>query len=56
MSGRDNDPNTAQAKPVLPTNEARQGVSGHNVRYVLAIGTGLVIVLFAILYIWYFSR
>lgn len=33
-----------------PTTNARQGDTGHNVRYVLAIGTGLVIVAFAIIY------
>ena len=33
------------------TSEARAGVTGHNVRYVLLIGTFAVIVLFAIAYV-----
>ncbi|MCK9917784.1 hypothetical protein MXD81_52465 [Microbacteriaceae bacterium K1510] len=35
--------------------EARQGVTGHNVRYVLVAGTLGVIVLFAIVYLFYFG-
>jgi len=35
--------------------EARQGVTGHNVRYVLMAGTLGVIVLFAIVYAMFFS-
>lgn len=35
--------------------EARQGVTGHNVRYVLSMGTIGVIVLFAIVYVAFFS-
>jgi hypothetical protein len=38
------------------TNEARQGVTGHNVRYVLGIGTVSVIILFGLIYIYYFAR
>lgn len=34
--------------------EARQGVTGHNVRYVLAISLVSVIVLFAIVYYAFF--
>jgi len=33
--------------------EARAGVTGHNARYVLLVGTIGVIVLFAIAYIYY---
>jgi hypothetical protein len=36
--------------PVKDTVEARQGVTGHNVRYVLVIGTVAVIALFAVVY------
>ena len=36
---------------VESTNEARAGVTGHNVRYVLLIGTLVVIVLFAVAYV-----
>ena len=35
-----------EQRPVLEPNEARQGVVGHNVRYVLMIGTALVVVAF----------
>jgi len=35
--------------------EARQGVTGHNVRYVLGAGVTAVVVLFAIVYIYHFS-
>jgi hypothetical protein len=33
--------------PVINTTEARQGVTGHNVRYVLLISCALVIIAFA---------
>ena len=33
----------------LTTTEARAGVTPHVTRYVLAIGTGLVVILFAII-------
>jgi hypothetical protein len=39
---------------VVPTNRARQGVTGHNVRYVLALGTAGVVVAFAIIFMFYF--
>jgi len=39
---------------VMSTNRARQGVTGHNVRYVLALGTAGVIVAFAIIFLVYF--
>jgi hypothetical protein len=36
--------NQPPAPTVVPTNEARQGVTGHNVRYVLGFGiVGVVI-------------
>lgn len=34
----------------LPTPNARQGVTGHNVRNVLVLSTGVVAVVFAIIY------
>jgi hypothetical protein len=40
---------------VVPTQQARQGVTGHNVRYVLGIGIAAVIVAFAVLYAIYFA-
>jgi hypothetical protein len=44
-----------QRAPVLTETEARQGVTRHNVRYVLFIGTAAVIVAFAIIYIAFFA-
>ena len=41
---------------VKTTNEARQGISGQNVRTVLIVGTGAVIVIFALLWLFYFGR
>ncbi len=34
------------------TVEARQGVTGHNVRYVLVISTAAIALLFALLWLW----
>jgi len=39
---------------VSPT-QARAGETGHNVRYVLAVGLAAIIVAFAIVYLTYFS-
>jgi cobalamin biosynthesis Mg chelatase CobN len=41
--------------PVVQTTRARQGVTGHNARYVLLVGTVAVVLLFGIVYIAYFS-
>jgi cobalamin biosynthesis Mg chelatase CobN len=38
-------------RPVLSTKEARQGVTGHNVRYVLAVGLAAVVIAFAVGYL-----
>jgi len=41
--------------PIVRTaTEAREGVTGHNVRYVLLFGTAAVIVIFAALWLFYF--
>jgi hypothetical protein len=40
---------------VLSTDEARQGVTGHHVRYVLGLGLVGVIVLLAAIYAFYFG-
>ncbi len=40
---------------MVPTQQARQGVTGHNMRYVLGIGMAAVIVAFAVLYVIYFA-
>jgi hypothetical protein len=41
-------------RPVLSKVEARQGVTGHNVRYVLGFGLAAVIIVFAAVYLFYF--
>jgi hypothetical protein len=41
--------------PVVPAPRARQGVTGHNVRYVLGFGTAAVVVAFVIVYLIYFG-
>jgi hypothetical protein len=44
-------PHTENDHVVESTTEARAGVTGHNVRYVLLIGTLAAIVLFAVAYV-----
>ena len=39
---------------VRTTTEARQSVTGHNVRYVLIYGTAAVVILFVVLWLYYF--
>jgi hypothetical protein len=41
--------------PVLEPTEARQGVTNHNVRYVLAFGVLGVVVAFALVYLGFFG-
>jgi hypothetical protein len=41
--------------PVVTAPRARQGVTGHNVRYVLGFGVAAVIVCFVIVYLVYFG-
>jgi hypothetical protein len=43
------------SRTVVPTEEVRQGVTGHNVRYVLGIGLAAAVVAFAVLYAIYFT-
>jgi hypothetical protein len=38
----------------MPTTQARQGVTGHNVRYVLGFGVLAIVVVFAVIYLIYF--
>jgi hypothetical protein len=40
---------------VKPKVEARQGVTGHNVRYVLGLSLAGVVIAFAVIYLVYFS-
>ncbi len=48
-------PNAPEQRPVLSKVEARQGVTGQNVRYVLWFGLGGVITAFAVIYLLYFA-
>ena len=41
--------------PVLDPNEARQGATHHNVRFVLAISLGVAIIAMAIIYFAFFQ-
>jgi len=45
----------SEPRTVVPTQQGRQGVTGHNVRYVLGIGIAAAIVAFAVLYAIYFA-
>lgn len=40
---------------VLPTRNARQGVTGQNVRYVLGFGLVAIVIVFAVIYLIYFA-
>jgi hypothetical protein len=44
-----------EPQEVLSTTEARQGVTPHVTRYVLAYGLGGVIVLFIVVYLLFFT-
>jgi hypothetical protein len=43
------------SRPVVSTTQARQGVTGHNVRYVLGFSMLGIVVAFAIIYLFYFG-
>lgn len=49
---------TNQSAPETPvvrtTTQARQGITGHGVRYVLVISTAAIVVIFAALWLFYF--
>ena len=55
------DPVSEQHRPqserrnVVSTQQARQGATGHNVRYVLGVGIAAVVVAFVVLYAIYFA-
>ena len=44
-----------QQRPVIPARQARQGVTGHNVRLVLGFSIAAVVIVFAIIWIVYFA-
>jgi hypothetical protein len=43
------------APAVVTKTEARQGVTGHNVRYVLGFGLAAIVIAFVVIYIIYFA-
>ena len=43
-----------EQRPVVSKVEARQGVTGHNVRYMLWFGVAAIIIAFAAIYLFYF--
>ena len=48
---------TDTERPVVTTaTRAREGVTGHGVRYVLGVSTALVILIFAGLWLFYFGH
>jgi hypothetical protein len=49
------DAQTGKPHTVLPKDEARQAVTGHNVRYVLGFGLVAVVIAFAVIYAIYFA-
>jgi hypothetical protein len=44
-----------ERRPVIPARQARQGVTGHNVRHVLGFGLAAIVIVFAIIWIVYFA-
>jgi hypothetical protein len=52
--GIDQSPDQRERKP-MPASRARAGVTGHNVRYVLAFGLVAVVLAFLIIYLVYFA-
>jgi hypothetical protein len=55
MSTRRNEPPEMRDGPDITANRARQGVTGHNVQYVLAFGLIGVIIAFAVIYAVFFA-
>jgi hypothetical protein len=51
MSSSDN----PEQHPVIPARQARQGVIGHNVRFVLGFSIAAVVIVFAIIWMVYFA-
>jgi hypothetical protein len=45
---------TGETPVTLTTTQARDGVTGHGVRYVLLISTAAVVVLFTLIWLYYF--
>jgi hypothetical protein len=54
MGARSNDP-APQPQQVVSAQQARQGATGHNVRYVLGFSIVGVVIVFAIIWLAYFA-
>jgi hypothetical protein len=54
MSSPSNHP-VPQLQPLVSAQQARQGVTGHNVRYVLGFSLAAAIVVFGIIWLVYFA-
>jgi hypothetical protein len=48
-------PQREQGRIVETRTEARAGVTGHGVRWVLLFGTAAIVVIFAALWLYYFA-
>lgn len=44
-----------ERRPIIPARQARQGVTGHNVRRVLGFSLAAIVIVFAIIWIVYFA-
>jgi hypothetical protein len=44
-----------EQRPVIPARQARQAVTGHNVRLVLGFSIAAVVIAFAIIWVVYFG-
>jgi hypothetical protein len=44
-----------EQRPVISAPQARQGVTGHNVRFVLGFSIAAVVIVFAIIWVVYFA-
>jgi hypothetical protein len=56
MDVRNPNSDSPSPRPVKPATEARQGVTGQNVRTVLITGLTAVVVIFGLLWLFYFGR
>lgn len=50
-----NSSQTPEGRPVVPAQQARQGVTGHNVRLVLGFSIAAVVIVFTIIWLAYFA-
>jgi hypothetical protein len=55
MTSPNNKYEQERRRPVISTRAARQGVTGHNVRYVLGLSLAALIIAFGIIYLIYFA-